>query len=46
MKAYNCDADNIYVVTLSAKLSGSYNSAILGANLYQEQFGEKNIHVI
>lgn len=45
MNAYKCDADNIYVVTLSAKLSGSYNSAVLGANLYHEQYGEKNIHV-
>lgn len=45
MNAYKADVDNIYVVTLSAKLSGSYNSAVLGANLYHEQFGEKNIHV-
>ena len=45
MNAYMADVDNIYVVTLSAKLSGSYNSAVLGANLYHEQFGEKNIHV-
>lgn len=45
MNAYRADADNIYVVTLSAKLSGSYNSAVLGANLYHEQYGAKNIHV-
>lgn len=45
MNAYNADVDNIYVVTLSAKLSGSYNSAVLGANLYHEQYGQKNIHV-
>ncbi len=45
MNAYKTEAENIYVVTLSAKLSGSYNSAVLGANLYHEQFGEKNIHV-
>ena len=45
MNAYMAEVDNIYVVTLSAKLSGSYNSAVLGANLYHEQFGEKNIHV-
>ena len=30
MKAYECDAEHIYAVTLSAELSGSYNSAILG----------------
>ena len=46
MNAYNCDADDIYVVTLSSKLSGSYNSALLGKNLYHEEFGEKNIHII
>lgn len=30
MKAFECEADRIYVVTLSSKLSGSYNSAVLG----------------
>ena len=42
---YNCDADHIYVVTLSAELSGSYNSAQLGRNLYFEEYGEKDIYV-
>ena len=42
---YNCDADHIYVVTLSAELSGSYNSAQLGRNLYFEESGEKDIYV-
>lgn len=46
MEAYRTDADRVYVVTLSAKLSGSYNSAVLGASLYHETYGEKNIHVI
>ena len=45
MEAYNCDADDIYVVTLSSKLSGSYNSALLGKNLYHEEYGEKNIYI-
>lgn len=45
MNAYHCDADNVYVVTLSEKLSGSYNSAVLGKNLYIEEHGEKNIYV-
>ena len=27
MEAYTCEADRVYVVTLSAELSGSYNSA-------------------
>ena len=44
MEAYS-KADDIYVVTLSAELSGSYNSAVLGKNLYEEENGTKNIHV-
>lgn len=46
MEAYHCDADEIYVVTLSSHLSGSYNSAELGKSLYEEQYGEKKIHVV
>jgi DegV family protein with EDD domain len=45
MKAYDCDADDIYVVTLTSKLSGSYNSALLGKNLYHEEKGPKNIYI-
>ena len=45
MEAY-FKADDIYVVTLSAELSGSYNSAVLGKNLYEEENGTKNIHVV
>ena len=45
MQAYDCDADNVYAVTLSAELSGSYNSAELGRKLYEEEQGEKNIYV-
>lgn len=45
MQAYHCDAERIYVITLSSKLSGSYNSAVLGRNLYEEEYGSKNIYV-
>ena len=44
-RAYNCEADDIYAVTLSSKLSGSYNSAIIGRDIYHEDIGKKNIHV-
>ena len=44
-EAYDCEADHVYAVTLSAQLSGSYNSAELGKNLYLEEKGEKKIHV-
>lgn len=46
MNAYRAEVDNIYVITISAALSGSYNSAELGKNLYIEQYGAKNIHII
>ena len=47
MSAFDGDADNIYVITLSGKLSGSYNSAVLGKGLYEEEHGKdsKNIYV-
>ena len=46
MEAYVTEAEEVYVITLSSNLSGSYNSAVLGKNLYHEKYGEKNIHVI
>ena len=45
MEKYHCDAAHVYAVTLSAELSGSYNSAVLGVELYKEEYGEKKIHV-
>ncbi|MCC8139653.1 MAG: DegV family protein [Lachnospiraceae bacterium] len=36
---------NRYAVTLSAELSGSYNSATLGQNLYLEEHPDANVHV-
>lgn len=43
MEAYD-SADDIYVVTLSSKLSGSYNSAVVAREMYLEN-KQKNIHV-
>ena len=45
VQAYDCEAERIYVVTLSSQLSGSYNSAQLGKKLYLEEKGAKKIHV-
>lgn len=45
MKAFDCEADHIYGVTLSAELSGSYNSAVLGRNLILEDCPNKKIHI-
>ena len=44
-KAFDCDADRIYCVTLSGELSGSYNSAVLGASLLHEEKKDKKIHI-
>lgn len=45
MEAFEGDVENIYIVTLSSKLSGSYNSAVLAKNLYMERYPKKNIYV-
>lgn len=45
MEAYASQAERVYAVTLSAELSGSYNSAELGKKLYVEEKGAKDIHV-
>lgn len=45
MESYHCDAERVYAVTLSAELSGSYNSAELGRKLYEEEYGKKDIYV-
>lgn len=46
MEAYDADVERVYVVTLTSKLSGSYNSAVLGKHLLEES-GKKipKIHV-
>lgn len=46
MESCNTEAEHVYIITLSANLSGSYNSAVLGKNLYLETYGHKDIHVI
>lgn len=39
------DVDHVYAVTLSAELSGSYNSAMLGRSMAHEKQPDKKIHV-
>ena len=46
MEAYRTEAEHVFAVTLSSKLSGSHNSAELGKRLYLEHYGEKKIHVV
>lgn len=46
MTSFEGEAEHVYVITLSGKLSGSYNSAVLAAQLYNEEHEEgKQIHV-
>lgn len=46
MAHFDGDADEIYVVTISANLSGTYNSAVLAKNIYESEHpGEKFIHI-
>lgn len=42
---FDCGADHVYAVTLSSELSGSYNSAELGKNLFLEEHPEKKAYV-
>lgn len=44
-EAFDCGEEHLYAVTLSAELSGSYNSAVLGKNLYLEDHPEAKVHV-
>lgn len=46
MESYQTDNDHVYVVTLSSKLSGSHNSAVLGKNILEETYGTKKIHIV
>lgn len=46
-KAYEGDEEYVFVVTLSEHLSGTYQSAVLGKKLYEEEHGEnKKIMII
>lgn len=44
MKKYEGE-ESVFIVTLSSKLSGSYNSAVLAKNLFLDEIGNKFIHV-
>ena len=46
-EAFECDVEQIFVITLSEHLSGTYNSAVLAKKLYEEEHGQdgKNIAV-
>ena len=44
-KAFDCEENDIYVVTITDKLSGTYNSAVQGKQIFEEEHKDKNIHI-
>lgn len=44
-EAFESDAERIYVVTLSSKLSGSYNSAMVAKQMFETEYPQKKVHV-
>ena len=46
MKSYEGDVDNILVVTLAANLSGTYSTAVLAKNMFEEEYPNKKVEVI
>lgn len=43
MDAFGEDTEHVYMVTLSSQLSGSYNSAMLAKDLYEEKMAEGEV---
>lgn len=43
--AFVSDAERIYVVTLSSRLSGSYNSALVAKQMFEADYPQKKINV-
>lgn len=45
LDAFDCGAEDLYVVTLSALLSGSHNAAAQARNLWLEEHPRTNVHI-
>lgn len=45
LSEYESPAGDVYVITLSGRLSGSYNSALVAADMYEEDGGSNHVHV-
>ncbi|RDY24904.1 DegV family protein [Romboutsia maritimum] len=46
IESYNCNEDNVLVLTLSSKLSGTYSSAVLAKNIFLKEYKDKNIQIV
>lgn len=45
LQAFGGEAEHVYAVTLSAELSGSYNSAILAQKIFEEENPDRRCHI-
>lgn len=45
LKKAETEEEHVYIVTLSAQLSGSYNSAVAAKQMYEEEHNDKKIYV-
>ena len=45
LSEYESAQGEVYVITLSGRLSGSYNSALVAADMYEEDGGSNRVHV-
>ena len=45
LSEYESAQGDVYVITISGRLSGSYNSALVAADMYEEDGGSNRVHV-
>ncbi|MCL2577330.1 MAG: DegV family protein [Defluviitaleaceae bacterium] len=45
LEQFKAAGDNVFVVTLSSKLSATYQSAVSAKDMYIEEYGKKFIHI-
>lgn len=45
-KTYECEEDEVLVITITSKLSATYSTAILAKNMFLEEHSKKNIEVV
>ena len=46
MKSYEGEEEEILVITLASKLSGTYSTAVLAKNMFEEEYPNKKVSVI
>lgn len=46
MNAYDCEEENVLVLTLTSKLSATYSTAVLAKDIFVKENGDKKIEVV